>query len=172
MIKNYRFDEKFFPIPKQPYSTIRYMFVLTDLLHSRKILYTRGAIDNNYIMPVVFDNYNNMKLYYDYLNINNELTIHDTLVYGVPNQYPDNTDFDYILYAFHNGSWWMFNAELIDSVLFRIPDRKRSKVRYFFNKLGRVHTLVLYYNNQIIAVIAGLLTESDYIPDYLKNRGE
>lgn len=170
LIHNYRHSESFSRIPNQPYSTTRYMFIHNNLLNKKRVLYTRGAINNDYIVPSLFDSFANVQLYYNYLNINHELILHNTLVYGVLPGFPANADSDYdnILYAKYDSKWYLFNANLVNFVLYRIPKEKRANVRYFFHKPNRVHTLVMYLDNTIIAVIAGLYADDSDIPPYLR----
>lgn len=182
-IKNHVQYYRFIDIPYiKNYYTNNIIIIDHDTLLSRQIRYSKHtAITYNKCSSTMLQQHSNVRRAYQFLNVDNELYLHDTLLYtpiettnlsGVDVKYGR---FDYIWLVTHNNSQHYFNSRDVGFILYRVKKPRRKNVRFFitlsdYNHAGidKLPTLTLLLDNIIIGIVVSLKYEQSDIPKPLR----
>jgi hypothetical protein len=177
-IKNYIQKYNYIDIPHTDYYTNNVIVVHKDiLLNKYKLKYTPNVSYYKGLKTSMFNNIVNMQKFYRYLNIDNKLELHRSLIYTYDIQ-STLTQSDYIYgvwYAICDGVIDAFSAEHVGFIVSRVYPSDRPDIQFYLHRADYNHCgieklplLTLVQNNYIIGMVAGLYLESEDIPVYIK----
>lgn len=182
-IKNHRQGHKFIDIPYlKHYYTNNIILIDHDLLLSRPIKYTKTATTTHHNATIeTLSSVASTKRAYQFLNINNEVTLHDTMIYTpltISNL--SNKDYAYdiaytVWIVYHGGCMYCFDSARAGFILYRVPKPTRHRCKFYivlseygYCGIDRLPTLTITLNNAIIGIVAGLALDIDDIPKPLR----